>query len=125
MQRPRHSGLKRSETACDQGDDIVEITIVVKARNPRLIWRACMSGWRKGQDGGNETEAHKSVPDDCVSRFCHCHPRRRKNRDGTVALVPPGLVSVNWTCPARLPSGTGDYFGAWTIESPDGLGIVK
>src|SRR5437867_4113793 len=130
MQRPRHSGLKRSETACDQGDDIVEITIVVKARNPRLIWRACMSGWRKGQDGGNQTEAHKSVQDDSLSRRCHCHPTAEEGSGRNARAFTSNYWLLSTTCSRREgPIGQRRIIHAraasdLTTESPDPPGAT-
>ena len=42
--------MDRTKVAGDQKDDIVEIGIVVEAGDPRLIWRACVGGWRERQD---------------------------------------------------------------------------
>jgi len=66
-----------------------------------------MSGWRKGQDGGNETEAHKSVPDDCVSRFCHCHPTAEKEpgRYGRACTPRLGFCQLDVPCEATQRDG--------------------
>ena len=75
--------------------------LAVTRRDPRLIRRACMSGWRKGQDGGNQTEAHKSVQDDSSSRRCHCHPTAEEGsgRNGRAFTSNYWLLST--TCSRR------------------------
>jgi len=70
-----------------------------------------MSGRRKGQDGGNQTEAHESVPDDCLSRRYHCHPvaEEGSGRNGRAFTSNYWLLSTG--CALRdCPSGRGDYF---------------
>ena len=62
------------ELARYEKSDIVEISIVVEARNPRLIRGARMGGRRERQHGRNESQANKSVQNHFPSHRCHCHP---------------------------------------------------
>jgi len=55
--------LDRTKVAGDQKDDIVEIGIVVEARDPRLIRRARMGDWRERQDCRDQTQTNEPAED--------------------------------------------------------------
>src|SRR5207247_9506635 len=56
--------LDITETGRDEEDDLVEVGVVVQTSDPRPIGRACIGGERKGQHGGDQTEAHESLQND-------------------------------------------------------------
>jgi len=53
---------------------LVEVGVVVQTSDPRLIGRACIGGGRKGQHGGDQTEAHESLQNNLTGHHYHSHP---------------------------------------------------
>jgi len=57
--RTQETGLDPTEVAGDQKDDIVEIGIVVEARDPRLICWAGVGGRREAHDCRHQTKTNE------------------------------------------------------------------
>jgi len=84
--------LDRAEVASDQKDDVVEIGIVVKARDPRLIRRAGVGSRCERQHDRNQSKTNEPVQRDFPRHRCHCHPAERgKGQGGMEPLLPRSI----------------------------------
>ena len=85
--------MDRAEVAGDQKDDIVEIGVVVEARDPRLIRRAGVGSRCEREEDRNQSKANEPQSDFPIYH-CHCHPTATKGQGGTVAPLPRTI----WHC---------------------------
>src|SRR5438093_10344338 len=81
-----YTTLFRSEVARDQQDDIIEISIVVEAGDPRLIRRCGVGDRRECQDGGDKRKTNKPPQYDLRTYRCHCHPVAERSEEHTSEL---------------------------------------
>ena len=103
--------MDRAEVAGDQKDDIVEIGVVVEARDPRLIRRADVGSRCEREEDRNQSKASEPVQSDFPNYHCHCHPTAEEGpgRNGRAFTSNYWLLSTG--CALRdCPSGRGDYF---------------
>src|SRR5262249_36750289 len=68
--RPAYAGLGRAEIATDENDDLVKISIIVKAGNPRLVWRGRVGSRCEHEERNGHTERSESVQNDPPSHRC-------------------------------------------------------
>jgi len=89
--RPHDGGLDRTQVACDQQNDVVEVGIVVEAGEPRLIRRAGMSGRREHQNCRSQKKTNEAAR----NHGARLNEPRRQTQVGPRAGSVPIKRSIN------------------------------